>query len=164
MTATVDKDCTKIDLTSNILAEYASASPSIQYDKVELYWSHNTEDGEATLYTVDVSDINTDTMTLDPTFFGSESDKLSDGIYCFKLVGTNTSQIDIEYSTAFVYCGIVCLIAEKLWNDPTAVFYAQFEAIKYQAECVECDCTTAAQLFKDLLCIIDSNPESDCGC
>lgn len=160
MTITKDTGCTEITITDDYLEDFRTSTNDVT--AVTLYYSVNGED-EVT-YEVEVTDITTNTMVLDIAFFGQTAETLTDGIYCFRMVVTQgTDEITLTNSV-LVDCGLVCTLAEYIWNYPTKQLHAKYEAIKFYQQCNSCDCDTVYSLYQDLLIDLDITINQDCGC
>jgi len=160
MTITKNTDCTTITITDDLLDSFRTSSDDVT--AVTLYYSVNGAD-EVT-YEVEVADITADSMELDIAFFAQESETLCDGVYCFRMVVIQDTAEITKYGNILIDCGLICTLAEYIWNYPTKQLHSKYEAIKYYQQCNDCDCATVYSLYQDLLIDLDIDTNTDCGC
>jgi len=161
MTLTKTTDCASIVLANDLLEDFKNSTNDVT--GVILYSTYNgSTEGE---WALSVDDVTDGTITLLPEFFSQETENLQDGIYCFRIVVTQDTNEITEYGNILIDCGLICTLAEYVWNNPTKQLHAKYEAIKYYQQCNNCDCTTVYALYQDLLIDLGMDTTSnDCGC
>lgn len=161
MIITNANDCTTISISDSLLEDHELGNTL--YNSVTLYVKYNN--GTEISILLDPSDISGGVYVLFPEVLSQTAgEPFCDGIYCFRLVLEDGTDLVTLYGNSFINCSISCSIAKVLIEDPTRIeLYTQFEAIKYYQQCNSCDCDTLYALYENLLVDLDTSINL-CGC
>lgn len=157
MTVTKNDTCTELTLTSTQITALATADTATVYYKV-----NNATEAS---FTITSADVTNSTITITPTTLGQGGTTFNDGVYCFRLVVTvdSTSVTTTEYDSILIDCGLKCTLSTKIWNEPEKMLHSKHRAIELFLDCKSCDCSTAYNLYQDLICELGLST-SPCGC
>jgi hypothetical protein len=90
-------------------------------------------------------------LLVKPSFLGG-SETIPDGVYAVKLsVEKEDLTKTIERACVFSDCTIKCNMISALAKDPTSDIHHYYEGIKDAADCPDCECEKACQLYEVLL-------------
>jgi len=162
MNITKNSDCTAIHIANDLFEDFKDSLNEVTEVVIKYVVNGATE----VIYEAVPEDVSEGAISLDMAFFNQDTETLCDGIYCFTVEITQGSTVIKSYGNILVDCSLLCSLAVAVFNNPTKLLHAKYEAIKYYQQCNSCDCTTVYKLYKDLLQDLDLNNQntSDCGC
>jgi len=166
MTIIKNEDCTRLNITDDLIDAYIAQSPTPDHT---LEYYVQIGDGESTLMEVTYDNPN-GLAYLDLDDLGMTG-VVDDGIYTIEIVKTDTGSgtVKKKKECAGVFCpkGLICDIVEYVASNLDSNVPELFYLLNNFTGCTEASCDDAVKIFEhlnDQLGIFTTAKTNDCGC